>query len=72
MVVGSLGLLFSVFYDDLTLEKVSFVETFAIFFLLSFLAHFLVRALLYNFKFLRQYHLMSFWRTLSFWRPLKR
>jgi len=48
IVVGSLGLLFSVFYDDLTLEQVSFVETFAIFFLLSFLAHFLVRALLYT------------------------
>ena len=48
IVVGSLGLLFFVFYDDLTLGQVSFVKTFAIFFWLSFLAHFLVRALLYT------------------------
>ncbi len=45
--IGSLGLLFFVFYDDLTIGQVSFVRSFSIFFLLALCFHIIVRAALY-------------------------
>ena len=62
VVIGSLGLLFLVFYDDLTLGQVSFVRTVSVFFLLSFILHLIGRTLLYA---LYEYQLNSGKRPLN-------